>query len=125
MSSAGPGAALVTAVSGPYASVAMPCTAVSYMLDETSTVTDSYLLLVILEQICVLQIRMEFNLIDRWRGLRGLEDPVEMLGQVVADANGLRQTLGLQLLHLLPFGLVFFLALAEEWGVDKVAAIHQ
>jgi len=48
-----------------------------------------------------------------------------VLWKVVADTDGLRQTLCLHLLHLLPSGLVFFFAVAEEGAVDQIAETNK
>ena len=71
----------------------------------------------------MLQVRMEFNLVDRGRHFTGLEDPVQLLWLVVADADGFGQALALHFFHLPPFFLVFFFLLAEEWRVNQVAFI--
>lgn len=44
-----------------------------------------------------------------------------MFLEVVADTNGLRESLCLQLLHLLPFRLMLFFTVAEERSMDEVA----
>ena len=85
-------------------------------LDDGKT----YVLLVVVDQACVLEVGVEFDLVDGgWRGRR-LEDPIEVFGQVVRDADGASEAGGFELFHLLPLGLVFFFLLAEEGGVDQV-----
>lgn len=76
------------------------------------------LLLVVLEEIRMLEVRVELDLIDRRRVLAVLEDDVEVLREVVADADGFCKAFVFELLHLLPFGLVFFLAIGEEGSVN-------
>lgn len=63
----------------------------------------------------MLEIRMELDLVDRWRYFARLQDPFEMLWQVIADADRFREALFLELFHLLPFCLMVFLLVAEEW----------
>lgn len=72
------------------------------------------------EQVRVLQVGVELDLVDGGRNRAGFEDVVEVLGQVIRDADRASQTLLLQGLHLRPFGLVLGLALAEEGRVDQV-----
>jgi hypothetical protein len=71
----------------------------------------------------MLQVRVELDLVDRRRRLGRLEDPVEVLGQVVGDSDGADQACGFDLFHLGPFGLVIFFLSAEEGSVDQVADI--
>lgn len=85
----------------------------------------AYLLLVVLEEIHVLQVRVELDLINGWRHRRGFQNPVEVLGQVVRDADRLRQSLRLHLLHLLPLGLMVFLLVAEKRRMDEVPGWHR
>jgi len=80
----------------------------------------TYVLLVVVDQACVLEVGVEFDLVDGgWRGRR-LEDPIEVFGQVVRDADGASEAGGFELFHLLPLGLVLFFLLAEERSVDQV-----
>jgi hypothetical protein len=81
----------------------------------------AHLLLVVVDQRTMLQVRVEFDLVDRRGRLGRLEDPVEVLGQVVGDSDGAGQARGFDLFHLGPFGLVVFFLVAEERGVDQVA----
>lgn len=71
----------------------------------------------------MLEVRVEFDLVDRGRRLGRFEDPVEVLGQVVGDTDRAGQAGGFDLFHLGPFGLVVFLFVAEEGGVDQVAYV--
>jgi hypothetical protein len=48
------------------------------------------------------------------------EEPVEVFGEVVGDADGAGEACSLQLFHLLPLRLVLFFLFAEEGGVDQV-----
>lgn len=64
----------------------------------------------VVQKLDMLEVRVEFDLIDRGRRLARLHDPIEVLGQVVADAYGLGQALGLHVLHSFPLLLVFLLA---------------
>jgi hypothetical protein len=73
----------------------------------------------------MLQVRVEFDLVDRRRDPRRLEDDVEVFRVVVAHADGPRQTLRLQLLHLSPAGLVFGFVLCVEGAVDEVAFLFR
>ena len=81
----------------------------------------AYLLLVILQEIYVLQVGMEFDLVDGWRYSRCLQDPVEMFWQVVADADSLCESLTLEHFQLLPRLRVVFLLLAKERRMDEIA----
>lgn len=74
------------------------------------------------EQAFVLEVRVEFDLVDGWPGLGGLENPFEVLLEVVADADGPRQALGLHFFHLRPFLLVLGFVVGEERGVDEIPA---
>ena len=69
----------------------------------------------------VLQVRVEFNLVDRGRDGGGLEDNVEVFRVVIAHADGFGQALGLELLHLFPTGLVFGFVFGVEGAVDEVS----
>lgn len=81
----------------------------------------TYLLLVVVDQRSMLEVRVEFDLVDRrWR-LSRLEDPVQVFGQVVGDSDGAGQACGFDLLHLSPLGLVVFFLFAEEGCMDQVA----
>ena len=80
----------------------------------------AYLLFVILKQINVLKVGVELNLVDRWRHGTGLQNPINMLREIIAQANGLSKTLGLQFLHLLPLLLMLFFLLAEEGRMDQI-----
>ena len=68
----------------------------------------------------MLQIRVEFDLVYRRWGLASLEDPLEVLLEIVAHANRLDETLSFQLLHLSPSLLVLLLTFAEERRVNQV-----
>ena len=50
------------------------------------------------------------------------EEPVEVLGKVVGDADGASEAGGFELFHLLPLGLVLLFLLTEEGSVDQVPA---
>lgn len=76
---------------------------------------------VVLEQLLVLQVGVELDLVDGGRDAGGLEEPGELLGQVVRDADRAREAGLFEGLHLRPFGLVRFFAVGEEGGVDEVA----
>ena len=81
------------------------------------------LLFMILQEIYVLQVRMELDLVDGWRDRRCFKNPIELLWQVVADANSLCKALALELFHLLPLLLVLFFLLAEEGRMDKIPRV--
>lgn len=78
----------------------------------------TYVFLVVVDQACVLEVRVEFDLVDGGGRRSCFEEPVEVLGEVVRDADGASEAGGFDLFHLLPFGLVLFFLLAEEGGVD-------
>lgn len=80
----------------------------------------TYMLLVVVDQACVLEVRVEFDLVDGGGSGGRFEEPVEVLGEVVRDADGASEAGGFELFHLLPLGLVLFFLLAEEGGVDQV-----
>ncbi len=61
---------------------------------------------------------MEFDLVDGGRDFAGFEDEIQVLGEVVADADGFREALFFQVFHLLPLVLVVCFAVGEEGGVD-------
>ena len=65
---------------------------------------------------------MKLYLIDRRRDGARLQNPVEFLWEIVADSNGLRETLALELLHLFPLLLMVFFLVAEERRVDEIPA---
>jgi hypothetical protein len=67
---------------------------------------------------------MKLDLVNRWSDLRSLQNPVEMLRKIVADANRLGKSLFLQLLHLLPFLLVLGFVVAEEGCMNQVATMY-
>ena len=79
----------------------------------------------VVNQRSMLQVRVELDLIDRRRRLGRLEDPVEVLGQIVGDSDGAGQACGFDLFHLGPFGLVVFFLFAEKGGVDEVAGVFR
>ena len=74
----------------------------------------------ILQEIDMLQIRMEFDLVDGWRNRCCLQDPVKLLREVVAHANRLCEALTFEFFHLLPLGLVVFFFVAEKRRVDEI-----
>ena len=119
ISSAGPPAPFVTGVSGPYAAVAMPCS-MSDEHDRISRYTGACLLLVILQEVNVLQVGMELDLVDGRRNRRSLQNPVELLWEIVAHTNGFCEALVLEFFHLLPLALVVFFLVAEERGMDEI-----
>ena len=75
----------------------------------------------VFEQVGVLQVRVEFNLIDRGRNCAGFQNVIQLFGQVVTNADRFGESLALQLFHLLPFRLMVGFVFAEEWGMDEVA----
>lgn len=79
----------------------------------------------ILNKPLMLKIRMELDLVDRWRDLTSLEDPVEFLRQVIADTNRLHQPLSLEFFHLLPLLLVVLLLITEEWRMNKIPSVQR
>ena len=72
----------------------------------------------------MLQVRVELDLIDGGRDGAGLEEDVEVVREVVADADGLGQALALQVLHLAPAGLVLGAVVAVR-AVDHWARIER
>ena len=80
----------------------------------------TYVLLVVVDQACVLEVRVEFDLVDGGGSGGRFEEPVEVLGEVVGHADGASEAGGFELFHLLPLGLVLFFLFAEEGGVDQV-----
>lgn len=93
----------------------------SAMTINTQSFANTHLLLVILQKIDVLKVWVKLDLVESWRHRGCLQNPIEVLVEVVANANRLCKALSLQLLHLLPFLLVVLLLLAEEWCVDEVS----
>lgn len=74
-----------------------------------------------LKQRYVLQIRVEFDLVDTRRYRAALENELQVLLAVVAYADGLGQSLRFELFHLLPFRLVVFFLVTEEGSVNQIA----
>lgn len=95
----------------------------SVLRHDLSGSVETYLLLVVRNQISVLQVRMELDLVDRRRDRSSLENPVQVLGQVVRDPNRLRQALSLELLHLLPLRLMLIFLLSEERRVNQIPTV--
>ena len=69
----------------------------------------------------MLQVGMELYLVDCRRNVARLEDPLELLWEIVADTDGLCEALALKLFHLLPLLLMVFFLVAEEGSVDEIA----
>lgn len=68
----------------------------------------------------MLQVRVELNLVDSWWNSASLQNPLEMLWKVVRHSNRFGQALVLDLLHLLPLGLMFLLGFAEERRMNEI-----
>ena len=84
----------------------------------------TYVFLVVVDQACVLEVRVEFDLVACWNDLGSLQKSIEVSRCIVGDTNRLCQPLGFDGLHLCPSCLDFFVGLREPWLMDQVAACH-
>ena len=74
----------------------------------------------VLEKIDMLQVWVEFDLVDSWRNTARLKNPVKLFWKIIADSDRFSESLSFQLFHLLPLLLVVLFLLTEERRMDEI-----